>query len=363
MDKNSETLLEKNKAQSGDYGSIGIGSAIAGPVGALLGLGANRLWRWGRGVYSDLKNKRKVHQKWTSKVPPQKQQQGTQQQQQPKSGLDAGEGMFEPEIYKSCEFYKTTIYDERNPKENNFVYISKSKNGAEKAYENFINSWAQKFKDERNLNSFEVEEYKELIRNRFHLDPNVPCLITVPQYYLLDRNDVLSMAKNSDIEEKENNIYYDKNSFDSNYAYDLHMYQYKSEAVSEDDTNECKVSLFITGAYGRNYTYAYDQVPGEDPHKEIENVMVTLGDELINDAEDTLYAFSRVCEQLVDNERIRTDVYTVAAPLLRKNSKKAEDLEYNHDLLDGVGVYNSKDELIEHYLEDYQKLIENQMSL
>ena len=64
---------------------------------------------------------------------------------------------------------------------------------------------------------------------------------------------------------------------------------------------------------------------------------------------------------MIDDERRIINVYTVATPLLRKYSTKAEDLEYNATLLDGIGIYETEEEFIKNYIEDYQKLLENQM--
>ena len=65
----------------------------------------------------------------------------------------------------------------------------------------------------------------------------------------------------------------------------------------------------------------------------------------------------------MESEKIITDVYTVAAPLLRKNAKTAQDLEYNANLLAGVGIYESEEQFKKNYLEDYQKLLDNQMGI
>ena len=60
MVENSKILQEKEpKRLAGDLGAIGIGAAIAGPAGAAIGLGANRLYRWARDKYLEKKRKNK----------------------------------------------------------------------------------------------------------------------------------------------------------------------------------------------------------------------------------------------------------------------------------------------------------------
>ena len=375
MEKNSNILSKKEaNLQKGDLGSIGIGAAVAGPFGALLGLGANRLYKWGREAYLKNKAKNKTSDNTTTndttKDKKTKDFSDETLQQKIKKAKDDIEnsGVFDPSFYKIHQFYQTKIYDSNNPEGNNFIYISSKKDG-KKAFENFLNYWKDKYIQKHSTKKLkvsqeEVNEFAKLVQERFKRELNKPCLITVPQYYLIDQNDVLSMAKNSDIAEKVKTIYFDRPSFDSNYTFDNHMYRYQSEAIEEDTVDEYKTSLIILGAYGREYNYAYNQTPGvTDPHKESEKVILDLGQELINDAEDSLYAFCRVCEQLVDNERIITNKYTVAAPLLRKNSTKAEDLEYNAILLNNIGIYDSEEEFKKNYLEDYQQLLDNQMGL
>ena len=71
--------------------------------------------------------------------------------------------MFNPELYKIHRFYKTTIYDLYNPKENNFVYISKNRNGS-KAYEGFLDYWLEKYKQKRKINTpSEINNFIKLI--------------------------------------------------------------------------------------------------------------------------------------------------------------------------------------------------------
>ena len=82
-----------------------------------------------------------------------------------------------------------------------------------------------------------------------------------------------------------------------------------------------------------------------------------------NDEENRLYAFSKIIERMVDTERKNTNIYCIATPLLRKNAKNGKDLEYNATLLDGIGIYTSEEEFKENYLEEYQKLLENQMGI
>ena len=61
MDKTSNTLVEKeNRYLAGDLGAVGIGAALAGPIGAAAGLAGNKLYRWLRGKYLSNKNKNKT---------------------------------------------------------------------------------------------------------------------------------------------------------------------------------------------------------------------------------------------------------------------------------------------------------------
>lgn len=379
MEKNSETLVLQERPQKGNMGPFAFGSAVAGPIGGIINVGLNKAAKWARKAVADhfqkLKKDKndKLRNKKHNDYMKYKQQQNQQNQysdddikQKAQDAQDniRNQGMFEPEVYDAHKFYKTTIYDTTNPESNNFVYISKNRNGKQ-ATEAFLEYWKQKYINKYSSDTFriansEVDDFVKTIKARFKTEMNKPCLISVPQYFMIDQPDVLSMAKNSDILQNSKVVYNDRPSFDSNYVFDVHMYQNKSEAI-EDDFDEYKVSLIITGAYGRNYTYAYDTV--SDPHKEAEKVMLELGQDLINDAEDTLFAFTKIVEQFVDNERIITNKYTVAAPLLRKNSTNAEDLEYNHALLDGMRIYDSEEEFIKNYLEDYSELVDKQMGL
>lgn len=381
MEKDSDILLEKDYTK-GDLGSIGIGAALGGPFGALLGLGANRLYKWGRGKYLQKKAKKAAEKqkqsddKNSNNDNQNKEPEDLQQKIQKAQDSIRNAGMFEPEVYKNHQFYKTTIYDSLNPEENNFVFISNGRNGG-KAYEQFLEYWKEKYAQKVNSKSkmktapSEIENFKKMVRERFKRELNVPCLITVPQTYLINDYSVLGMAKNSDIMAKEKNIYYDKPSFDSNYAFDIHMYQNKNEAIENDDIDDYKISLIWYEVYGRNYTYAFD-LNGKDINAVVENLMLNLGQELAGDdvdkgsrpgVDNKLYAFSKTIEKMIYTEKKKTNVYCVATPLLRKNSTTPQDLEYNAALLDGIGIYTSEEEFKQNYLEDYQKLLENQMGL
>ena len=375
MVENSKILQEKEpKRLAGDLGAIGIGAAIAGPAGAAIGLGANRLYRWARDKYLANQGKNKSTSD-DNNVKPQKTTSTTKSnseedlQQKIKKAQDdiKNSGIFEPEVYDNYKFYKTTIYDEYHPQENNFIYLSKKRNGKQ-AYESFLQYWANKYKEKRKyVPDEEVQNFIKLIQERFKSETNKPCLITVPQYFIIDDTDVRSMAKNSDIEDKEGVIYYDRPSFDTNFAFDVHMSKYKNESLEDDNIEDYKTSLIMFKAFGTKYTYAFDMdsnVEATWPSRETESVFFALGEELSNDiSEDRLYGFTKVVTQLVDSEEIITDVYTVAAPLLRKNAKTAQDLEYNANLLDGVGIYTTEEEFKKNYLEDYQKLLDNQMGI
>ena len=381
MEKNSNILSEKDY-KKGDLGSIGIGAGLAGPFGALLGLGANRLYRWGRNKYLQKKSDKTVNKQNqdNNKKPnsnnSNKEPEDLQQKIQKAQDDIRNAGMFEPEVYKNHQFYKTTIYDSLNPEENNFVFISNSRCGS-KAYEQFLEYWEEKYAQKINSKSkmktapSEIENFKKMVKERFKKELNVPCLITVPQTYLINDYSVLGMAKNSDIVAKEKNIYYDKPSFDSNYAFDVHMYQNKNEAIEDDNIDDYKISLIWYEVYGRDYVYAFD-LNGKDIDCVAGNVMFSLGQELIGDDVDEgsrpgfdnrLYTFSKIIEKMVNTEKKNTNVYCVAVPLLRKNSNTPKDLEYNATLLDGIGIYTTEEEFKQNYLEDYQKLLENQMGL
>ena len=381
MVENSNTLVEKDKAYGiGELPSVLIGSAVGGPVGAAVGLGLNKLWQWGRQKYldkkDDKKNKKNDDKKGSSdsskddKPEAEKKYTDEELNQKIKQAQDEikNSGIFEPEVYKNHTFYQTKIYDRIAPDTNNFVFMSKNKTSGKKAYENFLDYWTQRYKEKRKLVSDEdAAEFKKLVKERFQVEANTPCLITVPQLFFMDRADVLSMAKNSDILGKEGVVYYDKPSFDSNYYYDLHMYKNKNEGAEDTKPDLYKISLITFSAYGRDYNYAFDFVQGEkETDDESQKVILDLGEQLTNDSKDTqdaLDIFTKFLDQIMYNEKIITDVYTVATPLLRKDSTNAHDLEYNAALLDGVGIYNSEEEFIKNYMEDYQKLLENQMGI
>lgn len=354
MEKNQEVITEKEK---GALGAALTGSAIGGPVGGLVGVGMNKLWNWGLNKYKNKDKKSK-----TSNPENQNQQKNTKDQI--KNIISTG-GIYEPETYQLHKFYLTTIYDKENPDDNNFLYVGSQKTGGGNAYKDFINYWIEQYKEKYpTAREEKIKEFTKLIKERFKSIPNRAVLITVPQYYKIDSTNVIDMAKNSDEKEKTNVIYNTVDDFDLNYALDLQTSRARSENKITEENDKHKISLIILGAYGREYNYAFDFVPGvKDPQKEAENVMVDLGQELTNDAEDTLYAFTRICEQFVDNEKIMTNKYTVAAPLLRKNTTKAQDMEYNALLLDGVGIYDSEEEFKKNYLEDYCKLMNNKMGI
>lgn len=366
MDKNSNILVEKKDFDLNDLGALGLGAMLGGPVGAAAGLAGNRLYKWLRNKKNKKSTDKINHSDTQNAKTDQKAHSDETLQQKIKKAQDEirNTGMFEPEVYESHKFYKSTIYDERDPENNNFVYISKAPNTSSGAYKSFLDYWTNKWAEERGETSdFEKREYRELVKDRFPIEADKECLITVPQYFLIGANDVLSMAKNSDILDNEGVIYYDKPSFDSNFVYDTHMSQYKKEDIEEPNADQYKVSFVTFKAYGRNYDYAFDYIPGKrEPDKEAEKVILDLGQEIVVSSEnDALYAFTKFCEQMIDDERRIINVYTVATPLLRKHSTKAEDLEYNAALLDGIGIYETEEEFIKNYIEDYQKLLENQM--
>ena len=370
MEKDSGILLEKDYTR-GDLGSIGVGAALGGPFGALLGLGANRLYKWGRGKYLQKKAKKAAEKqkqsddKNSNNDNQNKEPEDLQQKIQKAQDNIRNAGMFEPEVYKAHQFYKTTIYDKEHPEENNFVYISQKRNGKE-AYNYFIEYWINKYKEKyKHPTAKGIESFTKLLQARFLKELNEPCYISVPQNFIIDSFDITVMAKNSDIMDHEKCIYYDRPTFDSNYAFDVHMYQNKNEAIEDDNMDEYKTSLILFEVYGRDYVYAFDLMPGgNDIDSEAGAVMLELAQELMgNDEENRLYAFSKIVERMVDTERKNTNIYCIATPLLRKNAKNGKDLEYNATLLDGIGIYTSEEEFKENYLEEYQKLLENQMGI
>lgn len=118
-----------------------------------------------------------------------------------------------------------------------------------------------------------------------------------------------------------------------------------------------QVSLIEYNIHGFNegkYTYASQ---GEIDDKQKENIMINLGSELSGN-EDKLYYFTKIIGYMVDTESKYENIYTIAAPFLIFDSDKAEDMLYNSYLLEGVGKYNSEDDLKKNYLEDYYKLLE-----
>lgn len=370
MDKTSNTLAEKdNNYTLNDLGALGLGAMLGGPAGAALGLGANRLYQWIREKH--LKNKKPSNKQIPQENPKTSKNKNDPEdlQQKVQNAQDKikNDGLFEPEVYNAHKFYQTLIYDKDHPEENNFVYLSDKRSG-KSAINNFMNYCLEKYKDKYgkfNPAQDEIDNYMKLVKERFKAELNKPCLITVPQNYLINNNNIFSMAKNSDILQNEGTIYYDRPSFDSNFVFDTHMSQYKKEDTEIPNADEYKVSLVIFGAYGREYNYAFDYIPGvKEPDKEAQKVILDLGDDIANASEDDyLYAFTRFCEQMIDNEKRMINKYTVAAPLLRKDSTKAEDLEYNAALLKNIGIYESEEEFIKNYMEDYQQLIDNQIGI
>ena len=128
MDKNSNILVEKeNNYDLNDLGALGLGAMLGGPIGAAAGLAGNRLYKWLRS-----KNLNKKNKKSTDKIDysddqntetDQKTHSDKTLQQKIKKAQDEirNTGMFEPEVYESHKFYKSTIYDERDPENNNFI--------------------------------------------------------------------------------------------------------------------------------------------------------------------------------------------------------------------------------------------------
>ena len=300
MDKNSQNnhgFAKEHKTMKGDLGSIGIGAAIAGPAGALIGLGANRLYRWARERY--LKNQeKKANTTSTNDVKKNNQNKTSEKDlnQKVKDAQDAimNSGIFEPEIYNNYKFYQTTIYDSDHPEENNFVYISKKRN-AKKAYNSFLEYWAQKYKEKKkNAPIEEVNNFIKLVQERFKLEANKPCLISVPQYFFIDNFDVLSMAKNSDIINNNNVVYYDRPSFDSNFAFDTHMYKHKNESKEEESIEKYKITIVSYNIFGLNYVYATDS----NTRPDTDNVLLNIADNLSHWGEgahinDNKYKFTR----------------------------------------------------------------------
>lgn len=372
MEKNIQDLvIEDGKSKAGDLGSIGIGAALGGPFGALLGLGANRLYKWARQSYLDKQAEKKAKQSNGDSTVKNSDKNSNSEEdlaQKIKRAQDAikDAGMFEPEVYNNHRFYITTIIDSQDP-DNDFVYISKKRNGGS-ANKKFVEYWVEQFqKRYPKADNYDIKKFVEMIKERFVFNTNKPFLISVPQYFLIDDDSVLGMAKNSDIKNKEKVIYSNVSDFDSNYPFDVHMYKYKGEAVEEDDSEQYKVSLISYSVFKTNYTFACDSNPVNNEKLEefSGSVILSLGKELCwaDDETNDLISFSKIVERLVDTEEKIEDVYTVAAPLLKKDTTKTEDLEYNAGLLNGVGVYKTREEFLQNYMEDYQRLLENQMRL
>lgn len=370
MEKQSNTLLEKGKS-SGVSSAFGIYKPFI-DAGKYAG---KKLWNWGRGAYKKWKKsqndkeKVKAHKDYMNYKRQQQQKQQKQYsdddiKQKAKNAQDniRNQGMFEPEVYEAHKFYKTTIFDELHPDENNFVYLSKNQDGS-KAYQSFLDYYKNKFVEKKHITDpKEINNFIKSVKERFKTDTNRPVYISVPQYYIIDNDEVLYMAKNSDIIDKEKTVYYDRPTFDSNYIFDVHMYQNKNEDV-EDDVDEYKTSLISFNLFDTDYVCACE--PGIDVDLSVisGSVILSLGQELMNDDDDKLYKFSKIVERMVDTEQKRTNVYCVATPLLIKDARTAHDLEYNACLLDGLNLYESEEEFKDNYLEEYQKLINNQMGL
>lgn len=365
MEKQSDILFEK---ESGGFSNA---FGIYKPVWQA----GKKLWQWGRGAYQKLKkaHNQKQHKKHhDSYMNYQKQQQQKKQTQYSDEDLKQktqqaqdnirNAGIFEPEVYETHKFYKTTIFDELHPDENNFVYLSTKQNGS-KAFQSFLDYYKKRFSEKKHTSDpKELNNFVKAVKERFKTDSNRPVYISVPQYYIIDNTEVLSMAKNSDIEDKEKTIYYDRPTFDSNYAFDVHMYQNKNEDV-EDDVEEYKTSLISFNLFNTDYVCACEPGLDIDLGAISGSVILSLGQELLSDDDDKLYKFSKIVERMVDTEQKRVNVYCVATPLLIKDAKTAHDLEYNACLLDGLNLYESEEEFKNNYLEEYQKLVENQMGL
>ena len=370
MEKQSNALLEKGKS-SGVSSAFGIYKPFI-DAGKYAG---KKLWNWGRGAYKKWKKsqndkeKAKAHKDYMNYKRQQQQKQQKQYsdddiKQKAKNAQDniRNAGMFEPEVYEAHKFYKTTIFDELHPDENNFVYLSKNQDGS-KAYQSFLDYYKNKFVEKKHITDpKEINNFIKSVKERFKTDTNRPVYISVPQYYIIDNDEVLYMAKKSDIIDKEKTVYYDRPTFDSNYIFDVHMYQNKNEDV-EDDVDEYKTSLISFNLFDTDYVCACE--PGIDVDLSVisGSVILSLGQELMNDDDDRLYKFSKIVERMVDTEQKRTNVYCVATPLLIKDARTAHDLEYNACLLDGLNLYESEEEFKDNYLEEYQKLINNQMGL
>lgn len=365
MEKNSKILQEKDtNSLLGDLEAAGLGAAVGGPIGAMAGLGARKLYNWSRGAYQKWKKNKKTNNKNNKSDEEKNSQTPIDLATKIKNAQDSirNAGMFEPEVYKAHQFYKTTIYDKEHPEENNFVYISQKRNGKE-AYNYFIEYWINKYKEKyKHPTAKGIESFTKLLQARFLKELNEPCYISVPQNFIIDSFDITVMAKNSDIMDHEKCIYYDRPTFDSNYAFDVHMYQNKNEDV-EDDVDEYKTSLISFNLFDTDYVCACEPGIDVDLSTISGSVILSLGQELMNDDDDKLYKFSKIVERMVDTEQKRVNVYCVATPLLIKDARTAHDLEYNACLLDGLNLYESEEEFKDNYLEEYQKLINNQMGL
>ena len=64
MEKNSKILQEKDtNSLLGDLSAAGLGAAVGGPIGAMAGLGARKLYNWSRGAYQKWKKNKKTNNK------------------------------------------------------------------------------------------------------------------------------------------------------------------------------------------------------------------------------------------------------------------------------------------------------------
>ena len=102
----------------------------------------------------------------------------------------------------------TIIYDITAPEENNFVYISGNRTGGGDAYKKFLQSWLDKYQVKyKTAGEDKVKEFIKQVKERFKTISNKSVYITVPRLFKIGSDNVVDMARNSLVAEKEQVIY------------------------------------------------------------------------------------------------------------------------------------------------------------
>ena len=157
------------------------------------------------------------------------------------------------------------------------------------------------------ISTYIVNNFIKLVQERFKLEANKPCLISVPQYFFIDNFDVLSMAKNSDIINNNNVVYYDRPSFDSNFAFDTHMYKHKNESKEEESIEKYKITIVSYNIFGLNYVYATDS----NTRPDTDNVLLNIADNLSHWGEGAHINDNKYIDRAVlEFKNLKNTIYT-----------------------------------------------------